>query len=195
MPRAVFAALLVLSVLNGSLLAQRAGGGFHGRPATQPIQSSFGGQRGLNRSVARRGEFSRGLHRGRLFGSYFIPFDDLVDYEQPDTEVVAAEPRPQTATQLTSQAPIPKSQVIEIPGVANPAAKTLPPTVFVLVSGERLETRRFLITANRLSVNIDRQQRSIPLNMVDLNATIKSNQERGVDLQIPNDRNEISVSF
>jgi len=35
----------------------------------------------------------------------------------------------------------------------------------VLVNGERLETRRFVLTASNLSFNIDRQQHTIPLEM------------------------------
>jgi hypothetical protein len=91
---------------------------------------------------------------------------------------------------------VPKAQVIEIPVAANAsAAKMLPPTVFILANGERLEARRFLLTASNLSFSIDRQQRTIPLNRLDLDATIAANHERGIDLRIPADRNEISLSF
>ena len=38
-------------------------------------------------------------------------------------------------------------------------------------------------------------QRTIPLDMLDINATIAANREREVDLRIPADRNEISLSF
>ena len=89
-----------------------------------------------------------------------------------------------------------KAQVIEVPGGADlPAAKTLPPTIFILTNGERLETRRFVLTASSLSVSVDRRQRTIPLDMLDINATITANRERGIDLRIPADRNEISLSF
>jgi len=58
-----------------------------------------------------------------------------------------------------------------------------------------LETRRFVLTANLLTVNIDRQRRTVPLDKLDINATLSSNRDRGIDLRIPDDRNEISVSF
>lgn len=64
-----------------------------------------------------------------------------------------------------------------------------------MTNGERLETRRFLLTASNLSVSIDRRERTVPLEMVDLNATIAANRERGIDLRIPSYRNEISISF
>jgi hypothetical protein len=71
----------------------------------------------------------------------------------------------------------------------------LRPTIFILVNGERLETRRYVLTASNLTVSIDRQQRTVPLDLLDINATITANHERGIDLRIPTDRNEISLSF
>jgi hypothetical protein len=64
-----------------------------------------------------------------------------------------------------------------------------------LANGERLESRRFVLTANLLSVSIDRQHRSVPLELLDIDATIAANHERGIDLRIPDDRNEISLRF
>ncbi len=75
------------------------------------------------------------------------------------------------------------------------SAKALPPTIFILATGERLESRRFVLTANFLSVSIDRQHRTVPLDLLDIRATIAANHDRGIELQIPDDRNEISLSF
>ncbi len=98
--------------------------------------------------------------------------------------------------QRVQEPPVPKGQVIEIPAAANSsAAKVLPPTIFILANGERLESRRFVLTSRLLSLSIDRQQRSVPLDRVDINATITANHERGIDLRIPDDRNEISLGF
>jgi hypothetical protein len=55
--------------------------------------------------------------------------------------------------------------------------------------------QRFILTASNLSFNLDRKQRVIPLAMLDLNATAAANSERGIDLRVPEDRNEISLSF
>lgn len=91
---------------------------------------------------------------------------------------------------------LPQSQFIEIPSAANAAApKMPPPAVFILASGERLEARRFVLSASFLSVSIDRQLRNVPLNMLDLQATLSANHDRGIDLRIPDDRNEIFLSF
>ena len=114
----------------------------------------------------------------------------------PAAEAVTNGPAPPVVISRTPQPPVPKAQVIEIPGVANSApAKMLPPTLFILANGERLETRRYVLTASHLSVNIERRQRTLPLDMLDINATITANRERGIDLQIPTDRTEISLSF
>ena len=89
-----------------------------------------------------------------------------------------------------------KPLVINVPGAANStAARTSQPTIFILANGERLEARWFVLTASNLSVSIDRQQRTVPFDMLDINATINANHELGIDLRVPADPNEISLSF
>jgi hypothetical protein len=205
MQRAALCTLLVASVLGGSFLggslhAQRAAATFHGNAARSAGRSRFVGRRGSsNRFFGGRSRFHHD-GAGGVFAPYFVPYDEPFDYGQPETEAVTNGPVPpvvipQTPAQ-TPALPVPKAQVIEIPVVANSTAvKMLPPTIFILANGERLETRRFLLTANNLSFSIDRQQRTIPLDRLDLDATIAANQERGIDLRIPADRNEISLSF
>jgi len=86
--------------------------------------------------------------------------------------------------------------VIELPNASKTAEiKPLPPTIFVLTNGEKLETQRYLLTASNLSVTVRREQRTVPLQMLDLDATLAANRDRGIDLRIPNDRNEISLRF
>jgi hypothetical protein len=88
------------------------------------------------------------------------------------------------------------AQVIEIPKASKIVSpKSLPPTVFVLVSGEKLETQRYLLTATSLSATVARSQKTIPLELLDIDATVAANRNRGIDLRIPNDRNEISIRF
>lgn len=137
------------------------------------------------------------------FGSAFFPYDEPIDYAQTDAEAgtdgaapLAVILRPDGRPLREPEAPAPKPLVIEIPAVANSsAAKMLPPTIFILENGERVETRRFVLTASVLSFSVDRQQRIVPFDMLDISATISANQERGIDLRIPADRNEISLSF
>jgi len=194
MPRAALFTLLVACLVPGSVQAQRAVGNTAGRA----VRSGFAGQHGFSNRSSQRREFFPGGSRRRSFGSYFAPYDDPFgyDYQQAYVEPVANGPIPRVVIPLAPEPPIPKGQVIEIPGSAKPTpAKVLPPTVFILANGERLETRRFVLTASLLSISIDRQRRTVPLNMLDISATVNTNHERGIDLQIPDDRNEISVSF
>jgi hypothetical protein len=196
MQRAALFTLLVASVLGGSLQAQRAVATFHGNAARSPGRSGFVGQRGSsNRFLLGRSHFHRN-GAGTVFAPYFVPYDESFGYEQPETEAVTNGPVPPAAIPRTPEPAVPKAQVIEIPGASSSTtAKMLPPTIFILANGERLETRRFLLTASDLSVSIDRRQRTIPLDLLDLDATVAANHERGIDLRIPADRNEISLSF
>jgi hypothetical protein len=208
MRRAALLTLVVASILAGSLQAQRTGATFQGNAAGMSVRSGFAGQGSFpNRSFPRRGFFPSRFHPrhgspGSIFVPYFFPYDEPFGYEQPDAEsgtngpvapVVILQPDDRSRT---PEPPAPKAQVIEIPGTANSTAvKMLPPTIFILANGERLETRRFVLTASHLSVSIDRQQRTIPLDMLDIDSTITANHERGIDLRVPADRNEISLSF
>jgi hypothetical protein len=188
MPKAALFALLVASILIESLHAQRTGAAFHGNAAGQRVRSGFVGQRGFPNGFRSHDRF------GSIFVPYFFPYDEPFDDDQPDAEAVTNEPAPPVAIR-TPEPPIPKAQVIEIPSVANPNAKALLPTIFILANGERLEARRFVLTASNLSVSIARQQRTVPLDMLDINATISTNHARGIDLRIPDGPSEISISF
>jgi len=67
--------------------------------------------------------------------------------------------------------------------------------MFVLHNGKRLETERFVLTVHSLTINMDRRERVIPIEALDLGGTTAANRERGINLRIPADRNEISLSF
>jgi hypothetical protein len=207
MPRAALFALLVAWVLSGALQAQRAGMAFHASAAGPHVRSGFVGLGGSqNRAAARRGFLPSDIHRRpNNFGSYFLPYgdslgNDLTDYDPPayeetDAEAATNTPVPPLMIPRTRER-LSKSQFIEIPSVANAATpKMPPPAVFILASGERLEARRFVLSASVLSVSIDRQPRNVPLAMLDIRATLSANHERGIDLHIPDDRNEICLSF
>lgn len=195
MPRAALFVLLVACVLPVFVRAQRA----VGNAAIQRARSSFSGQRGFPNRFSQRHEFfPGGSRRHGNFGSYFAPYDEPFGYEyqQADVEPGTNGPIPRVVIPPAPEPPVPKGQVIEIPGGAkSTGAKMLPPTIFILANGERLETRRFVLTASLLSISIDRQRRTVPLDMLDISATVSTNHERGIDLRIPDDRNEISVSF
>ena len=78
------------------------------------------------------------------------------------------------------------AQLIEIPNASKAAHRQpLPATIFVLMNGEKLEAEGYLLTASSLSATLQHSQRTIPLEMLDLQATLTANRERGLDLRIP----------
>lgn len=201
------AALLTLlaTALSVSLQAQHGGMASSGHAASAhgavSSGSHLGGQVGHPAGSPQRGISHSAIStRHRRNGGYGVglwPYD--LPYYGSENEV--AQTAPEQEPEVLGQAepemrprPLPKAQVIEVPGSAI-AAKPLPPTIFVLTSGERLETQRFLLTANTLSVSVHRTDRTIPVEMVDLDATEAANRERGIDLRIPSDRNEVSLRF
>jgi hypothetical protein len=202
MTRAALFTLLVASVLNGPLYvhAQRATASFHGGSSARfHLRSGFAGHR-----VSHNRFFSGRSHMNNYGVGYgFFPYDEPFDYAETDAEAETEGaappfviPRPDERSSREPEPPAPRPLVIEILGAENSRdTKILPPTIFILEDGERVETHRFLLTASVLSFSVDRQQRVVPFDMLDINATIRANHERGIDLRIPADRNEISLSF
>ena len=87
-------------------------------------------------------------------------------------------------------------KVIEIPLSKDASVvKQQPATLFVLSDGERLESRRYVLTADSLQIEIGREQRTVPVSKLNLGATIAANQQRGIELTIPQDRNSLFLGF
>ncbi len=87
-------------------------------------------------------------------------------------------------------------KITELPVTAGSAASAPPPAaLFILTNGERIETRQYLVTYNQVQLTVDRQPRTIPLSMLDMNATLAADRQRGIDLRIPAGRNEVSLGF
>ena len=88
------------------------------------------------------------------------------------------------------------AKLIEVPsGPSTPLSKPRQPTVFVLKSGERLEVRHYTILGGLLRLAVDGKQRTIRLTALDLKASTAANQERGINLKIPTNPNEIVMGF
>jgi hypothetical protein len=212
MLRASFFMLLVSAFLTGALQAQPAST-FQGHAAELPARLGLLEQRSsLGRLTAPRDLANRVflscLHswHDRQYGSlikYYVPDYQPILYGRPETVQAAGDPavplvieQREDVPAAIREKPLPKSQVIDIPSVANSkAARLQSPTIFILTNGERLESHRFLLSASNLSLRIDRHHRTIPMEMLDVQATIAANRQRGIDLRIPADRSEIVLSF
>lgn len=77
---------------------------------------------------------------------------------------------------------------------AAPAAPT-PPAVFILASGERLESSNYVLTVDSLRVQQGDKQRTIPISSLNADATIAANRQRGIDLKIPTSKSQIMLGF
>ena len=197
MLRAFLLALLATCILSGSALAQR-GGIFLGGVPIRHSRSSFVVHRNFSNNF-----FPTRFPRGHDGLGIVIPYYEPFGYEQPYEAAIPSEFVPvvliqqhdQSQSQTHETPPI-KPRTIEVPGQNNlVAAKPVPPIIFILTNSELLETRRFVLTVSQLSVSIDHQERVIPIDMIDIDATIAVNRERGIDLRIPVDQSEISLSF
>src|ERR1700751_4473369 len=190
-------ALLVAFLLTSCLEAQRSGSGFRSFAKVNGHSSQVG-QRAFSSSQFRVHFHHRDGHGlGAFWSPYFLPDDGSYWGEEPGPEPIRAEPTPEVVyAPPERERPPAEAQLIEIPGAADRMEEKPPqPAIFVLINGERVETQRFALTLTSLSVDIDRRERVIPLDAVDLSATTAANRDRGINLRIPVDRNEISVSF
>jgi len=199
MLRAATLTLLGVSIAIGAQ-AQHGVAGVHGSAGGSGVHSGFQGNHHFPSRFERRGVFGSNHHRRNGFDyPFYWPYDYPYDdggYEQPYTQVAEREAAPAAAAPAAPAAPPAKAQVIEIPVAATSMnAKPLPPAIFILASGERVEANRFVLTSNNLSLNVNRRQRTIPIDQLDLDATIAANHDRGIELRVPADRNEISLSF
>jgi hypothetical protein len=207
MHRAALFTLLAASLLTAPSWAQRGGGGHAGGGHVSGGHSGLRGHSGSRHGGYGSHRFAgnRGAWNNYGYGAigdypYFLPDDWYDGYDgQQEGDVPANRPPAPVVVQRIreerSPQPLPPAQVITIPSAGASVAKSLPPTVFVLNNGERLESNRFVLTAINLSLTVQRSVRTIPLDLLDIDATLAANHDRGIDLRIPNDRNEISLRF
>jgi len=175
------------------------------------------------RGFGRRGYWNRGYGNGYGYGyggfwpGYYdayaygldwdLPYWDYVNFPPtngapgPDDEQQSygynPAPRQLAATRdrTTPATPVQSPKLIEIPLPNDAVVKPQPPALFVLTSGEKLESRRYVLSADSLRIDINRKQRTIPISELNVDATIAANQQRGIDVSIPQDRSSLFVGF
>ncbi len=141
--------------------------------------------------------FGPGFNTVFLGGTYY-PYE----YAQPAIEPVVNVAPPPIVVVASPEAAQPptapstaKAQIIEVSGPENVRDRPQQAAIFVLQSGERIEASRFLLTADFLQVSVGRNLRRVPFEAIDVPATLAANQQRGVQLKIPSDPNEVSLNF
>jgi peroxiredoxin len=105
--------------------------------------------------------------------------------KQPGEQAAEAPPKPPSGM-----------KVIEIPPDKNShPGQPLPKAVFVLTSGERLESDRYTMDTHFLHIAIEGEERVIAINKVDVRATEAANRARGIEIKVPTSKSEVFVSF
>jgi hypothetical protein len=211
MQRSMLLAVLTISLLITMPAAAQhgggsGGGGSHGGGSHPSGGNGIsGGHHGAPISSSRRG-YRRYGNYGWGYGSWYYPgwgFDDGFDsYPESGPEDNAPGP-PVVLMQSSDRRPSAAAPVAEAPRLievplnkeADSPAKPEPPTLFVLANGERLEASRYTLTADSIRVEVGREERTISLAKLNIDATVAANRERGIDLMIPRDKNQLFVSF
>ncbi len=109
----------------------------------------------------------------------------------------AAGGKPGEQAAAPEQPPKPSGmKVIDIPpDKSSHPGQPVPKAVFVLTSGERLESDRYTMDTKYLHVAVEGEERIVAMSAVDVQATESANRARGIDLKIPTSKSEVFVSF
>jgi hypothetical protein len=190
----MFLAVVAFCLLPaGNLQAQRrAGRVYRGGGRHVVITGPHRHVRGSGRGMRRDREFVGG-------GYYPLGFDDG-SQTQIIIPVNASEgkaPAKEVIKEVPPPPPPPNPKMVEVPMARHEKpGKPVPPAVFVLKSGERIEARQYTVTAKDVQfLSENREQRLIPVTSLDIEETESVNRERGLNLLIPVSGNEISLGF
>jgi hypothetical protein len=82
-------------------------------------------------------------------------------------------------------APAPREQAAARPPMSAPRESLDTATLLVLKNGERLEVHNYAIVGDTVWVLSDKAARKVPLSDLDLNATTKENDARGITFKLP----------
>jgi hypothetical protein len=205
MRRSGLLVLMALILSAAVLQAQRAGGG---SGSGVHITAGSGIRPGPSNGFF-RGHSGGRRHDGFEDGAVWLPWDFPYwddDYFWGSDFSYAEPPNPPSlppqviVVQSKEPGPPPSPpeppKIIEVPQSKEaPVARQRPPTLFVLKNGERLESHSYLLTVESLQIEVGRQRRTVPLSILDLDATVAANQNRGIELTIPSNRNTVFVGF
>jgi hypothetical protein len=153
--------------------------------------------------------FNDHFHHGNNFGRAAIyPYAFYDDFygdrypevvEQPAPVVVVRDERPVASAPITPALPPADPKMIEVPSgpdrtAGGPAAPIT--AIFILSDGRKIESQNYTVTDKLLTVKEShRPAFQIPLDQLNVDATLAANHARGLDLQLPESKSEILLSF
>jgi hypothetical protein len=120
--------------------------------------------------------YDNGYQNGYDSGEQYNGGPTVFDRRGPGSNVPA--PRP-------SSAPAPEQQADSTPGPEPAPASDQPSTVLVFKDGHQVEVANYAIVGNMLYDLSDGRRHKIALADLDLTATAKQNEDRGLDFQVP----------
>jgi hypothetical protein len=152
--------------------------------------------------------FGNHFHHGNRFGGSFIYpygfYDGFYDdgysrvVEQPAPVVVVRDDQP-PAPAPVPQLPPADPKLIDVPQnlVRAGSAANVPATaIFVFADGRRLEAQNYTVTDKLITIKEAHHAAvQFPLDQLNVDATLSENHARGLDLQLPEGRSEILISF
>jgi hypothetical protein len=179
-------------------------------PAAAQMRSSIG-PGAIGRPLPPGGisgpRFGNHVHRGNRFGGTIIYpgfYDGFYDdgysrvVEQPAPVVVVRDEQP-SAPAPVPQLPPADPKVIDVPQSlvrTVPAANVPSTAIFIFADGKRLEAQNYTVTDKLVTIKeAHRPAVQFPLDQLNLDATLSENHARGLDLQLPEGRSEILISF
>ena len=124
-----------------------------------------------------------------LFDEYQSDFNELCEGLEMSAQGKSGETTGSAVTEYKSTQPETHSSANQAP-----AAPT-PPAIFILSSGERIESSKYTLTAKSLTIDQGDKSRTIPITALNIDATVAANRARGVDIKIPTNKNQIMLGF
>lgn len=138
-----------------------------------------------------------GIYDGFYGDGYDQAYPEVVEQPAPPVIVVRDE-RPATVAPVQI-APAEPPKMIDVPEAvtARPAASTRTPSaIFIFSDGRKIEAQNYTITDSLLTFKEPyRAAVQVPLSQLNVDATLAENQQRGLNLQIPENKSEILLGF
>jgi hypothetical protein len=132
---------------------------------------------------------------------YESPAGRKLSAEAPAIQKEASEAGREYAARMSQQLVQEVKQELAKQGIKTKtgAAQVVPPSpsqpaVFILASGERLESSHYLVSSDSVQVEQGDTQRTIPVSALNVDATVAANRARGIDLKIPS-KGQIMLGF